>query len=33
LRNWLVRNWRGLGGAVLLVVGAFLIGKGVVALA
>jgi threonine/homoserine/homoserine lactone efflux protein len=32
LRDWLVRNWRGLGGAVLLVVGAFLVGKGIVAL-
>ena len=32
LRSWLVRNWRGVGGAVLLVVGSFLIGKGVVAL-
>lgn len=32
LRDWLVRNWRGLGGAVLMVVGAFLVGKGVVAL-
>lgn len=32
LRDWLVRNWRGLGGVVLMVVGAFLVGKGVVAL-
>lgn len=33
VRNWLVRNWRGVGGAVLLVVGALLIVKGAVALA
>jgi cytochrome c biogenesis protein CcdA len=32
LRGWLVRNWRAVGGAVLLVVGAFLVGKGALAL-
>jgi cytochrome c biogenesis protein CcdA len=32
LRNWLVRNWRVLGGALLLVVGAFLVGKAAIAL-
>jgi threonine/homoserine/homoserine lactone efflux protein len=33
LRDWLVRNWRGVGGVLLLAVGAFLVGKAVVALA
>jgi len=32
LRRWLVRNWRAVGGGVLLVVGVFLTGKGIVAL-
>jgi cytochrome c biogenesis protein CcdA len=32
LRDWLVRNWRVVGGVLLLVVGVFLIGKAAVAL-
>jgi Sap, sulfolipid-1-addressing protein len=32
LRDWLVRNWRVVGGVLLLVVGAFLIGKAALAL-
>jgi hypothetical protein len=32
LRDWLGQNWRGVGGVLLLVVGAFLIGKAVIAL-
>ena len=32
LRDWLVHNWRLVGGVLLLVVGAFLIGKAAVAL-
>jgi len=31
LRDWLGQNWRGVGGVLLLVVGAFLIGKAVIA--
>jgi hypothetical protein len=32
LRDWLGQNWRGVGGVLLVVVGAFLIGKAAVAL-
>jgi hypothetical protein len=32
LRNWLVHDWRQVGAVLLLVVGAFLVGKGAVAL-
>jgi hypothetical protein len=32
LRDWLGRNWRGVGGVLLVVVGAFLIGKAAIAL-
>jgi cytochrome c biogenesis protein CcdA len=32
LRDWLVRNWRVVGGVVLVVVGAFLVGKAALAL-
>jgi hypothetical protein len=32
LRDWLVHNWRLVGGVLLLVVGAFLIGKAALAL-
>ena len=32
LRNWLVRNWRVVGGVLLVVVGVVLVGKAVVAL-
>jgi len=32
LRDWLGQNWRGVGGVLLVVVGAFVIGKAAVAL-
>jgi hypothetical protein len=32
VRDWLVRNWRGVGAVLLLVVGAFLVAKAAVAL-